>query len=166
MSYRHASMGRLGHRLGEPLDLSLHSPRHRLGGAVTRPLEICSCGRPTHLVGIEPFDLSLHSPRLPHVKIVCLVKQVPRADSIEFDQETKQLKREGVPLLLNPFDAAAVAHAAKLKERNGGEVIAMTMGPPQAKEALRACLALGADRCIHLSDPCAGGPRRHARAGG
>jgi len=86
------------------------------------------------------------------VKIVCLVKQVPRADSIEFDQETKQLKREGVPLLLNPFDAAAVAHAAKLKERNGGEVIAMTMGPPQAKEALRACLALGADRCIHLSD--------------
>jgi electron transfer flavoprotein alpha subunit len=86
------------------------------------------------------------------VKIVCLVKQVPRADSIEFDQETKQLKREGVPLLLNPFDAAAVAHAARLKERNGGEVIAMTMGPPQAEQALRTCLSLGADRCIHLSD--------------
>jgi electron transfer flavoprotein alpha/beta subunit len=86
------------------------------------------------------------------VKIVCLVKQVPRADSIEFDQETKQLRREGVPLLLNPFDAAAVAHAAALKERHGGEVIALTMGPPQAEEALRTCLALGADRCIHLSD--------------
>jgi electron transfer flavoprotein alpha subunit len=86
------------------------------------------------------------------VKIVCLVKQVPRADSIEFDQETKQLKREGVPLLLNPFDAAAVGHAAKLKERHGGEVIAMTMGPPQAEHALRVCLSLGADRCIHLSD--------------
>jgi electron transfer flavoprotein alpha subunit len=87
------------------------------------------------------------------VKIVCLVKQVPRADSIEFDQETKRLKREGVPLLLNPFDAAAVAHAAALKEGNpGAEVIALTMGPPQAEEALRACLALGADRCIHLSD--------------
>ncbi len=84
--------------------------------------------------------------------MVCLVKQVPRADSIEFDQDTKQLKREGVPLLLNPFDAAAVAHAAKLKELNGAEVIAMTMGPPQAEEALRTCLALGADRCIHLSD--------------
>src|SRR5205807_6325685 len=40
----------------------------------------------------------------------------------------------------------------KLKERNGGEVIAMTMGPPQAEAALRTCLALGADRCIHLSD--------------
>jgi electron transfer flavoprotein alpha subunit len=86
------------------------------------------------------------------VKIVCLVKQVPRADSIEFDQETKSLRREGVPLLLNPFDAAAVAHAAALKEKHGGEVIAMTMGPPQAEEALLTCLALGADRCIHLSD--------------
>ena len=83
------------------------------------------------------------------MKIVCLVKQVPRADSIEFDQETKQLRREGVPLLLNPFDAAAVAHAAS---HDGAEVIAMTMGPPQAAEALKACLALGADRCIHLSD--------------
>jgi electron transfer flavoprotein alpha subunit len=83
------------------------------------------------------------------VKIVCLVKQVPRADSIEFDVETKQLRREGVPLLLNPFDAAAVAHAAAHED---AEVIAMTMGPPQAEAALRACLALGADRCIHLSD--------------
>jgi electron transfer flavoprotein alpha subunit len=87
------------------------------------------------------------------VKIVCLVKQVPRVDSIEFDPETKSLRREGVPLLLNPFDAAAVAHAAALKDTNGGgEVVAMTMGPPQAEAALRTCLALGADRCVHLSD--------------
>lgn len=86
------------------------------------------------------------------MKIVCLVKQVPRADAIAFDEETKQLRREGVPLLLNPFDAAAVAHAAALRIRTGGEVIAITMGPPQAEEALRTCLALGADRCIHLSD--------------
>jgi electron transfer flavoprotein alpha subunit len=83
------------------------------------------------------------------VKIVCLVKQVPRADSIEFDQETKQLRREGVPVVLNPFDAAAVAHAAAHED---AEVIALTMGPPQAEAALRTCLALGADRCIHLSD--------------
>jgi electron transfer flavoprotein alpha subunit len=87
------------------------------------------------------------------VKIVCLIKQVPRGDAIEFDQETKALRREGVPLLLNPFDAAAVAHAVALRERNGsGEVVAVTMGPPQADAALRTCLALGADRCIHLSD--------------
>jgi electron transfer flavoprotein alpha subunit len=87
------------------------------------------------------------------VKIVCLVKQVPRADAIEFDPETKSLRREGVPLLLNPFDAAAVAQAVELKRKQpGSEVIAMTMGPPQAAEALKECLALGADRCIHLSD--------------
>jgi electron transfer flavoprotein alpha subunit len=86
------------------------------------------------------------------VKIVCLVKQVPRGDAIEFDPETKALRREGVPLLLNPFDAAAVAHAAAVRDAVGGEVIAMTMGPPQAEEALRTCLALGADRCIHLND--------------
>jgi len=86
------------------------------------------------------------------LKIVCLIKQIPRPDAIEFDQETKSLKREGVPLILNPFDARAVAEAARLSEVVGGEVIAMTMGPPQAEEALRECLALGADRCIHLSD--------------
>lgn len=82
------------------------------------------------------------------MKIVCLVKQVPQPDAIEFDPETKSLRREGVPALLNPFDAAAVAHAAA----HDAEVIAMTMGPPQAETALRTCLALGADRCIHLSD--------------
>jgi electron transfer flavoprotein alpha subunit len=86
------------------------------------------------------------------VKIVCLVKQVPRGDAIRFDEETKSLVREGVPLELNAFDAYAVAHATRLRDAHGGEVVAMTMGPPQAEEALRVALALGADRCIHLSD--------------
>jgi len=82
------------------------------------------------------------------VKIVCILKQVPRGDAIRFDEETKSLVREGVPLELNRFDAYALAHAVRL----GGEVVAMTMGPPQAEEALRAALALGADRAVHLSD--------------
>lgn len=86
------------------------------------------------------------------MKIVCLVKQVPRADAIEFNPETKSLKREGVPLLLNPFDRFAVQHAVGLRAAAGGEVVVMTMGPPQAEEALRECLELGADRAIHLSD--------------
>jgi electron transfer flavoprotein alpha subunit len=86
------------------------------------------------------------------MKIVCLIKQIPRPDAIEFDQETKSLKREGVPLILSPFDARAVDEAVRLREGAGGEVIAMTMGPPQAEEALRECLGLGADRCIHLND--------------
>ena len=86
------------------------------------------------------------------MKIVVLVKQVPHPEAIEFDQETKNLKREGVPLILNPFDRAAARVAVALREHVGGEVVTMTMGPPQAETALRETLALGADRAVHLSD--------------
>src|SRR3954467_6106688 len=85
---------------------------------------------------------------LARMKAICLVKQVPRLGAIEFDEETKSLKREGVPLELNPFDRYAVQYGA---QRPGGNVV-MTRGPPQAEEALRECLSLGADRAIHLSD--------------
>ncbi len=83
------------------------------------------------------------------MKIVCLLKQVPEPSAIEFDEETKTLKREGVPLVLNPFDRETIAQAVRLAE---DEVVAMTMGPPQAEEALREAVALGANRAIHLSD--------------
>src|SRR6478736_3739630 len=86
--------------------------------------------------------------RLAGVKAICLVKQVPALGAIEFDEETKSLKREGVPAELNPFDRYAVQYGALLADEN----VVMTMGPPQAEEALRECLALGADRAIHLSD--------------
>ena len=86
------------------------------------------------------------------MKIICLVKQVPEPTAIEFDEETKTLKREGVPVVLNPFDRAAVAEAVRLRETAGGEVVVMTMGPPQAADALRETLGMGADRAIHLSD--------------
>jgi len=82
------------------------------------------------------------------MKAICLVKQVPGLGAIEFDEETKSLKREGVPLELNAFDRYAVQHGSLLAD----ETVAMTMGPPQADEALRECLELGADRAIHLSD--------------
>ena len=82
------------------------------------------------------------------MKAICLVKQVPALGAIEFDEETHSLKREGVPLELNAFDRYAVQHAVLLAD----EVVIMTMGPPQADEALREALALGAHRAIHLSD--------------
>jgi electron transfer flavoprotein alpha subunit len=82
------------------------------------------------------------------VKAICLVKQVPALGSIEFDEETKSLKREGVPLELNAYDRYAIQYAGQLAD----EIVVMTMGPPQAEEALREALALGADRAIHLSD--------------
>ena len=86
------------------------------------------------------------------MKIVVLVKQVPNPEHIEFDQETRQLVREGVPLELNEFDVYAVTEGIHLRERHGGEVVVMTMGPPQAEEALLLTLKMGADRAIHLSD--------------
>ena len=86
------------------------------------------------------------------MKIVVLVKQVPRPDAIEFDQETKTLKREGVATELNHFCRRALQQAVALRERAGGEVVAMTMGPPQAEDALRETLELGANRAVHLSD--------------
>ena len=82
------------------------------------------------------------------MKAICLVKQVPKLGAIEFDEETHSLKREGVPLELNAFDRYAVQHGALLAD----EVVAMTMGPPQAEEALRDAMSLGAQRAIHLSD--------------
>src|SRR5690349_24969492 len=87
---------------------------------------------------------------LPPLKIVCLIKQIPRPDAIEFDQETKQLKREGVPLELNAFDAFPVTEAARLRDENGGEEIAVTMAPPQAEQALRESNRLRADAFCHL----------------
>ena len=86
------------------------------------------------------------------MKIVCLVKQVPNPAHVRIDPETRRLVREGVPLELNEFDVFAVTEAIRLRDEHGGEVVVMTMGPPQAEEALAVTLAMGADRAVHLSD--------------
>jgi electron transfer flavoprotein alpha subunit len=90
--------------------------------------------------------------RVHAVKIACLVKQVPNPAHVKLDPETKRLVREGVPLELNEFDVYAVTEAIRLRNEHGGEVVVLTMGPPQAEEALRTTMAMGADRAIHLSD--------------
>jgi electron transfer flavoprotein alpha subunit len=86
------------------------------------------------------------------VKIVVLVKQVPNPSHVRLDPETKRLVREGVPLELNEFDVYAVTAAIRIRDADGGEVVTMTMGPPQAEEALRTTIAMGADRAVLLSD--------------
>jgi len=83
---------------------------------------------------------------------VC-VKQVPVISQLEFDPRTRTLRREGVPSEVSAFDVRALIKAIELRDQTGGEVVVLTMGPPQAKEALYFCLALGADRAIHLCDP-------------
>lgn len=88
--------------------------------------------------------------------LVC-IKQVPDTTEIRIDPETNTLIRAGVPSIVNPFDAYALEAAARLKDERGGRVTVMTMGPPQAKEALVECLGVGADRAYLVSDRAFGG---------
>jgi electron transfer flavoprotein alpha subunit len=86
------------------------------------------------------------------MKVVVLVKQVPLVTDLKFDPETKTLIREGVPNVINPYDRYALVESVKLKKAHGGEAVAVTMGPPQAREAMVEALALGCDRAVHIVD--------------
>ena len=86
------------------------------------------------------------------LNILVCVKQVPDVNLVKMDPVTGSLIRAGVPAILNPLDANALEAAVRVKEQVGGTVTCITMGPDQAMEALRECLAAGADRAVLLSD--------------
>ncbi len=86
------------------------------------------------------------------MKIAVCIKQVPMVSAMKFDAESKTIVREGVPTEVSAFDVRAMLRAVELSQQHGGEVVVVTMGPPQAIDALAECLALGGDRAIHLSD--------------
>lgn len=79
------------------------------------------------------------------------IKQVPDTTNIRIDPETNNLIRQGVPTILNPYDAHAVAAAVEWKRKLGGKVTIITMGPPAAITSLRECIEMGADRAILIS---------------
>lgn len=79
------------------------------------------------------------------------IKQVPDTTNIRIDPETGNLIRQGVPTIVNPYDAHAVAAAIEWKRKLGGKVTVITMGPPAATSALRECIEMGADRGILIS---------------
>jgi electron transfer flavoprotein alpha/beta subunit len=99
----------------------------------------------------------------PLTMVVC-IKQVPLLSALRFDTQTRRLVREGVPVEVNELDVYALSEAVRLRERYGGEVIAVTMGPPQAHEALANAIAIGVDRAIHLDDRAFGGADTAATA--
>jgi electron transfer flavoprotein beta subunit len=70
------------------------------------------------------------------MKILICIKQVPFIEQLKFDPTTKRVIREGVGSEINPFDRRAISEAVQLRDQFGGEAIVITMGPPQAKEAL------------------------------
>ena len=91
------------------------------------------------------------------MEIVVCVKQVPDTTEVKIDPVTNTLIRQGVPSIVNPFDKNAVEAALQLKEKHGGKITVISMGPPQAKDALKECLAMGADKAILISDRAFGG---------
>ncbi len=86
------------------------------------------------------------------MEIVVCIKQVPGTTDVKINPETNTLIREGVESIINPFDMYAIEEAVRLKERFGGHVSVITMGPPQAEAALREAISLGIDSAIHLCD--------------
>lgn len=86
------------------------------------------------------------------MNIIVLVKQVPDTSEVKINRETNTLIRDGVPSIINPYDMYAIEEALRLRERHGGKVTAVTMGPPQAAEALREAVSLGVDEVVLLSD--------------
>ena len=91
------------------------------------------------------------------MEIIVCVKQVPDTTEVKIDPVTNTLIRQGVPSIVNPFDKNAVEAALQLKEKHGGKITVISMGPPQAKDALKECLAMGADSAILISDRAFGG---------
>ena len=86
------------------------------------------------------------------MKIAVCIKQVPVVSMLRFDNETRRMVRDGVPNEVNPYDVLGISLAARLKAEHDAEVVVITMGPPQASEALVQAMAMGADHAIHLND--------------
>jgi len=86
------------------------------------------------------------------MNIIVCVKQVPETTDVKIDPKTNTLIREGAASIVNPFDAYAVEEAVRLREKFGGKVTVLSMGPPQAEKALREAISVGADEGVLLTD--------------
>jgi len=86
------------------------------------------------------------------VRIIVPIKQVPETSSVKMDPETGTMIREGVEAIINPLDLYGIELAIQLRERFGGRITALSMGPPKADKALREAVAMGIDDGVLLSD--------------
>ncbi|HUG53752.1 MAG TPA: electron transfer flavoprotein subunit beta/FixA family protein [Vicinamibacteria bacterium] len=88
------------------------------------------------------------------MKIVVLVKQVPDTEArIRIAPDGKGIAEGDLSWIVSPYDEFAIEEALRIKEKKGGEVVLVTLGPDRAQSALRSGLAMGADSAIHLKDP-------------
>ncbi|HHE37368.1 MAG TPA: electron transfer flavoprotein subunit beta/FixA family protein [Candidatus Cloacimonetes bacterium] len=86
------------------------------------------------------------------MNIIVCIKQVPDTTDIKIDPTTNTLIREGVASILNPFDLYAIEEAIRIKEKYGGKITAISMGPPQVESALREAVSIGVDEIVLLTD--------------
>ncbi|MBN1696957.1 MAG: electron transfer flavoprotein subunit beta/FixA family protein [Spirochaetales bacterium] len=86
------------------------------------------------------------------MKVIVCIKQVPDTTNVKINPETNTLIREGVESIINPFDMYALEEGLRIKEKYGGEVIALSMGPPQVSISLKEAISLGIDNAYLLSD--------------
>ncbi len=86
------------------------------------------------------------------MNIIVCIKQVPETTEVRINPETNTLIREGVKSIINPFDMYAIEEGIRLKEKCGGKVTVLTMGPPQADGALREAISMGADEGVLVCD--------------
>ncbi|MBL8386689.1 MAG: electron transfer flavoprotein subunit beta/FixA family protein [Hydrogenophaga sp.] len=84
--------------------------------------------------------------------IVVCIKQVPDSAQIRVHPVTNTIMRQGVPAIVNPYDLFALEEALRLKDKFGGRVTMLCMGPPQAEDALRKCISFGATDAILVTD--------------
>jgi len=83
--------------------------------------------------------------------VVC-IKQVPDSAQIRVHPVTNTIMRQGVPTIINPYDLFAIEAALRLRDKHGGKVTVLTMGPPMAEDSLRRALTYGVDRAVLLTD--------------
>lgn len=86
------------------------------------------------------------------MNIIVCIKQVPGVTEVKINPETNTLIREGITSIINPFDLYAIEEGLRLKEKFGGKVTVMSLGPPQSINALKEAVGMGADEAIQLSD--------------
>jgi electron transfer flavoprotein beta subunit len=86
------------------------------------------------------------------MNIIVCIKQVPETTEVRINPETNTLIRDGVKSIINPFDMYAIEEGVRLKEKFGGKVTVVTMGPPQAEAALREAISMGADEGVLVGD--------------
>src|SRR5208283_819445 len=87
-----------------------------------------------------------------HMHFVVCIKQVPDSAQIRVHPVTNTIMRQGVPTIINPYDLFALEAALRLRDKHGGKITVLTMGPPTAEESLRRALSFGIDRAVLLTD--------------